>query len=194
MNELDETVKLKKHQDIFIPIYKESDFLFKFFCGSYFSAFTFLTTFVFLSPPENRIWSSTFLYPIAFLHHPAIYMGGLIFQFVSNLFCVNMDIAVDTYGSSLLNVLRGHLTVLGCELSDLDDLNKQGLIECCEKYILILRLNQNKYFLFNYTHVDFFCRYSELLEEILSFSLVTQFGVSGVVLCTCAHQLSTVSE
>lgn len=35
-------------------------------------------------------------------------------------------------------------------------------------------------------------RVSKLLENILSFALFTQFGVSGLVLCTCAYQLSVV--
>lgn len=38
----------------------------------------------------------------------------------------------------------------------------------------------------------FLCRYSDLVEQILSFALFTQFGVSGLVLCTCAYQMSVV--
>lgn len=92
--------------------------------------------------------SSTFLYPNAFLHQQAIYLGGIVFQSISNLFLVTVDIMVDTYGASLLYVLGGHIDVLGQRLQSLgngcnkyDDYRREeaNLVELCKKYLLIIR-------------------------------------------------------
>lgn len=42
------------------------------------------------------------------------------------------------------------------------------------------------------THFYINSSYSKLLEHILSGALFLQFGISGLVLCTCAFQLSVV--
>lgn len=46
------------------------------------------------------------------------------------------------------------------------------------------------YSLISIAYID---SYSKLLEKILSPALFLQFGVSGLVLCTCAFQLSVTS-
>lgn len=152
MQELDDSTTIEEHRNIFQPIFKESDFLFKFFCFSYLSTWSAIALQVIVSPPDERTWPSTYLYPIKYLHHPFIYVGGLFCQGISNFFVCSMDVAEDTYGASLLHILGGHIMALGQRLSDLGNTNKIRqntvdsyqhkfqLIECCKRYILILRL------------------------------------------------------
>lgn len=108
---------------------------------------------VMMSPPNTRIWSSTFSYPVELLHHTNIYIGGILFQAFSNFSLVIVDVAVDTYGASLLHVLGGHLNILGKQLRNLGQNNmrnpeierKTEMIEICEKYVSIIELSRLRY-------------------------------------------------
>lgn len=148
MSELDETITPEEHQKIFLPIFKQSNGLFLFFCGNYGASWLFILFQVLASSPEKRMWSSTYLYPIEFLHHPTIYMGGIVFQGIANFLLVIFGIALDSYPASLLHVLSGHISVLGNRMSNIADCKKrhdsfgekQELITNCKRYILISRL------------------------------------------------------
>lgn len=204
MNELDATVTSEEHDKIFKQKFRVSDGLLLLFCANYIGSWTCVAIQVIMSSPAHRLWSSTYLYPSEFLHDHRIYFGGIIFQSISNLLLVFVDIVVDTYGASLLHVLSGHIEVLGRRFQELrqngSQANKQHektLIDLCKKYLLIIRFGINfsftsKFHLPRNLSIIFENRYAELLEKILSFALFSQFGVSGLVLCTCAYQLSVV--
>lgn len=148
MKEMDQSVTNEEEISIFYPIFRDSHRVLLIFFINYISSWSCVAMQVIMSTPDHRLWSSTFLYPVEFLHHPAIYVGGIFFQAISNLLLVFVDIVVDTYGASLLHVLGGHLDVLGNHLRSLGHVNgkkgaveqKAELIELCKKYILIIRL------------------------------------------------------
>ncbi|XP_055304753.1 odorant receptor 33a-like [Sitodiplosis mosellana] len=183
MKELDATVTTEEYECVFKRKFLVSDGLLLLFCANYIGSWSCVAIQVIMSHPANRLWSSTYLYPSEFLHQCGIYLGGIIFQAISNLLLVFVDIVVDTYGASLLHILGGHIEILSQHLqalgkgcNNIEEFRQQEpiLIELCKKYLLIIR-------------------YSKSLEKILSFALFSQFGVSGLVLCTCAYQLSVVS-
>lgn len=182
MKELDDGITTEEYAKIFKPKFMQSNQLLILFCANYVGSWIFVAIQVIISNPAERLWSSTYLYPNEYLHQSTIYIGGIIFQSVSNFFLVFVDVAVDTFPAILLHMLTGHiellskhLQVLGKDCSRAYEYQSQEkiLFKLCKKYVIIIR-------------------YSEILENILSFALFAQFGVSGLVLCTCAYQLSMV--
>lgn len=148
MKELDATVTNDEYESIFKPKFLHSHRLLLLFCVNYIGAWMCLAIEVIMSKPIDRLWSSTYLYPSEFLHQRGIYIGGIIFQSISNLLVVFIDIVVDTYGSALLHVLGGHIEVLsehlqalGKDCSETHEYPNQEiiLINLCKKYILITR-------------------------------------------------------
>lgn len=148
MKELDETITIEEYNHVFKKKFQESDFLLLLFCVNYIGSWICVGIQVIMSDPGHRLYSSTHLLPNAFLHQQNIYVGGIIFQAISNLFMVFVDIVVDTYGASLLHVLGGHLDVLGQRLRELGkncsetvhygQQNKK-LIDLYKEYLLIIR-------------------------------------------------------
>lgn len=152
LNKLDETITHEEHDKIFKQKFRLSDGLLVLFAVNYIGSWTCVAIQVIMSNPEHRLWSSTFLYPSEYLHHQHIYLGGLIFQSISNLLLVFVDICVDTYGASLLHILGGHIEILGQnfqalgkDCSTYKDYQQQQitLIELCKKYLLIIRFENN---------------------------------------------------
>lgn len=148
MERLDETVKPEEHENIFKRKFRDSNRLLSLFCINYIGSWTCVAIQVVMSEPEHRLWSSTYLYPNEFLHQSSIYLGGMIFQSISNLLLVFVDIVVDTYGASLLHVLGGHIDVLsqrlqalgqGCKKDGDYCHQKELLVELCKKYLLMIR-------------------------------------------------------
>lgn len=159
MKELDSTVTPAEHNRIFKRKFLVSDGLILLFCVSYIGSWTCIVIQVIMSDPEHRLWSSTYLYPSDFLHHSGIYLGGIIFQSISNFLVVIVDIVADTYGASLLHVLDGHIEILSEHLQALgkdcdktEDFQHQHtiLIELCEKYLLIIRFGKRFNYLRNF--------------------------------------------
>lgn len=146
MKELDATVTPDEHEKIFKQKFFVSDGLLLLFCANYIGSWLCVAIQVIMSSPEHRLWSSTYLYPSEFLHNHRIYFGGIIFQAISNLFLVFVDIVVDTYGASLLHVLGGHIEVLGQHVQKLrenctkiNEHQEKALIDLCKRYLLIIR-------------------------------------------------------
>lgn len=152
MKELDATVSAEEHKAIFKGKFRDSNCLILLFCANYIGSWLCVMVQVIMSDPAHRLWSSTYLYPLPLLHHRAIYVGGIFFQGISNLLLVFVDIAVDTYGASLLHVLGGHIEVLSQHIQSLgskctkpEDYQREErvLIELCKKYLLIIRFRWN---------------------------------------------------
>lgn len=147
MQKLDNTITSEEHQEIFLPVFKESNILFTFFGCNYWTAFTLLILQVITASPEKRIWPSTHPFPVEFLHRPKIYYGILIFQGLANSCHLTLSFALDTYGAALMNMLCGHITTLGKRIRTMDELQpnasesqkRASLIDYCKRYNLILR-------------------------------------------------------
>lgn len=150
MKELDESVTTDESQEIFLPILKRSNFMISFYFYDYVICYIISLLQVIVSPPEQRIWSSTYLYPIELLHHPAIYLGVIVFQGIAHFEQVTICPALDTYGAALMDAVSGHVQVLSHRLSalgnsdtDTDTSNPHNhqaeLIKLCKKYNSILR-------------------------------------------------------
>lgn len=107
-----------KYDRVFKKKIQDSDRLLLLFCLNYVGSWICVGIQVIMSDPGHRLYSSTHLLPIEFLHQQNIYLGGILFQAISNLFMVFVDIVVDTYGASLF-VLGGHIDVLGQRLREL---------------------------------------------------------------------------
>lgn len=151
MKELDSTVTPSEYDRVFKRKFLVSNGLLLLFCASYFGSWSCIAVQEIVSDPAKRLWSSTYLYPSEFLHHNGIYLGGIIFQSLSNLLVVIVDIVADTYGASLLLLLGGHIEILGEHLQALgkdcdktEDFKHQHkiLIELCKKYLLIIRFGK----------------------------------------------------
>lgn len=154
MKELDSTVTPDEYERIFKRKFQLSDGLLLLFCINYIGSWTCVAIQVIMSDPAHRLWSSTYLYPSEFLHQRSIYTGGIIFQAISNLLLVFVDIMVDTYGASLLHILGGHIEILsqrlqalGKDCNTIDDFRQQEpiLIELCKKYLLIIRFGSESF-------------------------------------------------
>lgn len=146
MKEMDQVTTNEQEQKNFSKIFRNSKRIWNIFLFNYAASWSCVALQTIMSPPEKRLWSSTYLVTIDWLHHPFIYIGGYIYQAMSNFCLVFIDIAVDTYAPSLFLILGGHLDVLGNQLQTLgkntikptvDD--KIKLVDLCKKYILIIR-------------------------------------------------------
>lgn len=128
-------------------IKKKSFFITFMFLCAYLSAWILVALQVIFSPPNARIWSSTFLYPHEWFHHPVIYVGGLCYQCYSNFMLCFLDAFVDTYGAILLIILDGHIQSVGNKLQSIGQnardskymKNNEELLAICRAYEVCLR-------------------------------------------------------
>lgn len=148
MEELDQTVTPDEHERVFKQKFLDSDRLFFLFCINYIGSWICVGFQTIMAEPERRLYSSTYFFPNEFLNQPNIYFGGMIYQAMSNVVLVLVDIAADTYGASLLHVLGGHIDILceslqrlGEDCDETEDYQHQEvvLVELCEKYLKIIR-------------------------------------------------------
>lgn len=114
------------------------------FLGSYVVSWSILALQIVFSSVENRGWSSTSLYPSAYLRQPSVYWGVLIFQAAANFIIILLAAAVDTYAAILMDILGAHIEVLKIQLQEFavgrnDSNDFQSLFRFCEKYESILR-------------------------------------------------------
>lgn len=132
--------KLKK-------ITKESHLIYFVFILIFSGAYINCLTQALASPPEQRIWSSTYLIPSDFLHRPKIYIGVLVYQIIANWFLCTLSVSLDTYGAILLHTLAGHVDALGYRLHKLGNDgnrrlsnadNKLELVKICKNYVNLL--------------------------------------------------------
>lgn len=65
--------------------------------------------------------------------------------------------------------------------------NIRNVLKVCNKNIILVDFSYNNICLSS-------IRYADHLGDTLSIALLIQFGVSGIVLCTCAYILSEVSS
>lgn len=151
LSELDSTVTPDEYEKIFKKIFFVSDSLLNLFCFNYNVSYVFLAIQVIVSDPADKLWASTYLYPIDFLHQRTIYLGGIIYQAVSNLAIIYISMCVDTYPASLLHILGGHVEVLGLRMQalgknsdDIQDIQhgEKDLIKLCKEYLLIIRFGK----------------------------------------------------
>lgn len=153
LEDLDKTITLDEHKQLFAPAKKRSNILVLFFLVNYGICWSFLVLQTVLAEPENRIWTSQMLiYPI---EYPIIYNSGLIYQSVASCLMIISDTALDTYGVSLIDVINAHIDGFKKQLSTLghsvkksienkttekDKINQEiALIRLCKKYNLILK-------------------------------------------------------
>lgn len=150
LRELDKSVTPTEHRIHFVPAFRRADLLVKFFICNYYTNCLFIVLNALLAEPEHRMLPSTHLYPIKCLHYPIVLFGGTIFQIITTLFQAAIDIAFDTYGAAIIDVVNAHITVLGEHLTVMGhssyprseqsfQQNKLVLVDLCNKYILILR-------------------------------------------------------
>lgn len=143
-NAMDDNVAInkQKYREIFDPIFKSGKRISMMFVCAYSTAWLILVLQVIFSRVENNVWSSTYLYPSDYLHKPSIYVGGLFYQAISNLFLCLFDAAFDTCAVILLNLLVGHINVLKIQLQEFDSdklKQYQSLIRFCENYKDVVR-------------------------------------------------------
>lgn len=155
LNAMDENVVInqEKYREIFGNVSKNCRLLNQTFFGAYIMSWSILSSQIIFSNVEDRGWSSTYLYPSAYLRQPTIYWSGLIYQALSNLIIVILAAAVDTYAVILLNILNGHIEVFKVQLGEFpvagglknDSKNIQALVHFCENYKGLLRYERGYY-------------------------------------------------
>lgn len=164
LKKLDESVSQAEYQRIFLPIFKRTNRLLLFFIIFYGFSWISEAHQVIVSPKAERMWSSTYYYPVEILHRPFIYFGGIIFQAVTAFHQVTVALTVDTFCAPLIDVANGHVKVLkermgnlGFTLTEqkrkLKDFHQEKLtlVKLCETYILILRYEKISYLaIFNF--------------------------------------------
>lgn len=150
LKKLDVSVTQNEFQRIFLPKVGRSNRLLLLFGLLCMLNWFCVALQVIVLPMEERMWLSTLLYPIEILHHPIIYVGGVVFQCLASLHQVSVACAVDTYCTPLIDTINGHykvlgerLSVLGCSLANRKSKDclpeKLTLVDLCEKYIVILK-------------------------------------------------------
>lgn len=145
-NAMDDNIAIdkRKYREIFDPILQSGKRISVMFVCAYSTAWLILVLQVIFSSAENNVWSSTYLYPSDYLHKSSIYVGGLVYQAIANLFLCELDAAFDTCAVILVNLLIGHVDVLKIQLqefdgNELDSKQYQSLIRVCENYKDIMR-------------------------------------------------------
>lgn len=145
MQEMDQTISFSEHELFFVPIFQQCKLMFITFCSICYSSWVLLVLQTIVSPPESRLYLSTYLYPIEVLHLPIIYYGGLIYEAASNSIFIAVTQAVDLFGPSLLHVLGGNIDILckrlqfyGTKKRNLHQ-QKTELVQLCRMYLRIIR-------------------------------------------------------
>lgn len=150
MRKIDLQVTSSDAMEIMTKISKESAYLKYIFMLSYLNCCLCVALQVIFSPPDKRLWSSTYFYPTeyVFMHKPMVYVGVLVFQVVGNFITCYLDAALDTYPPTLLHILGGHIDVLGLRIQELGHDRKQRsshnennkkLINICKDFVIILK-------------------------------------------------------
>lgn len=198
LKRLDKNVKLPSDQRRFEAIFSFSRHLVIVSFFFYLSAWVCIALQVIFSPPEKVVWTSTLLYPYRWAQGATIYKVGLAFQAASNLYLCSFDALLDTYGVILLNILGGHIDALSSRMRAIGQAvtGKKAyaeLVDCIRSYELCLRFDGTAGGALSHRLLIIFIRrYSTLLEMVLNWALFCQIGVSTLVICTCAYQLTTV--
>lgn len=154
MTDLDDTITPKEHEAVFKGIFRDSNRLFVLFFVNYIVAWICVDFQSIMSDPERKLYPSTYFFQNEFLNQRPIYVGVMVYQAISNLFLIISAIAVDTYGSSLLHILGGHIDLLhrrlqrlakNCKKIDEYKHQKEILVELCERYLRIIRFVKGKF-------------------------------------------------
>lgn len=189
--------------------------LFYFFVGMYMCGWTGVCCQTIFSTPEKRLWPSTFFMPFDFAKIPAVYLGVLFYQGLSEvLFCV-WNAMQDTYPIIMVLMLCEHVDQLQQRVMSLGIKKKkmqngresrlvseveyyEELKKCCVYYEKCTRFKTASHSHFCFSSVEnilfsISSRFWRLLEDAVSTAFLFQFGASGFVICTSAYQLSTVN-
>lgn len=144
MQDIDKKIQISEYNKYLDPLVKRSRFIFKLFIGVTMWNWSCLVIQVIISPPQEKMYLSTLLYPYEILKQPAVYIAGLFYEAIANLFIVPVFVALDLYVVMLLFVLISYINIL-CERLRVfgNEINSQHsklkLVEICDLYVGILR-------------------------------------------------------
>lgn len=142
---MDGKIHVNDQQKFLAPLINQSQFVFKSFIYYTCLCWTFLVIQVIISPPEKRIYSSTYFYPYESLKQPIIYVGGLIYEAMGNFLIIPIFVALNYYGVMLLCILVAYIDIFCGRLRSFGNKNLKiseqlrCLVEICEIYIGISR-------------------------------------------------------
>lgn len=187
LSDMDGEIKSDEQKMIIKKCVQESQRLLKFVICVYYGGVTMAMVIAVIA--KEKMWPSWFPFNFEYRENLTMYYVVLLYQYISNMVHAVVDSTVDMYGSTFTKLLGCHLDVLGIKFTylgndnddkkkDMDDKNMdkmyyKKLCECVEYHTLCIRFSQQ-------------------LDKILSVHYLTQFGVSGFVLCVAAYQLSVV--
>lgn len=143
MEDMDRVIKFSEYQRYFEPLIKKSKIVFTCFTGFSYMCLISLIHQLMSTPPEEKIYLSTYYYPYESLRQPKVYLGGLVYEAIANFFFVIIFVALNFYGVMMMCILVGYIKIL-CEHlrsfgNDNSKNHKSELVAICEMYIGILR-------------------------------------------------------
>lgn len=187
--------------------------LYYFFIAMYMCGWTGVCFQTIFSSPEKRLWPSTYFLPFEFAKYRAVYLGGLLYQGLSEvLFCI-WNALQDTYPIIMILMLYEHVDQLQKRIKKLGNIEVNDgqqtrpltdvehfhqLKECCIYYEKCLTYVNFRSPFYGTSKLQFhsisifIVRFWKLMEDAVSFAYLFQFGASGFVICTSAYQLSIV--
>lgn len=143
MVDMDKNIQLSEYNTFLHPLVKRSKLVFKSYVLFVCVTWTSLIHQLFVTPPKERIYSSTYYYPYPSLKTPLIYVGGLVYEALANLFIIPIFCAFNLYGIMLMCILVSYIDILCKRLHSFGQGNprdqKSALFNICELYIDISR-------------------------------------------------------
>lgn len=137
--------KLSRQSDLYSTKKKSMKITYS-FIFAYHCAWAGVAIHTVMSPQEERLYSSTSLYPSAVLHHSVIYAVGLGYQCASNYIMCVLIAFLDAYGVVLLNVLNGHIQAIRIKLQSINycrpikkSVGENEILTICKAYKACLK-------------------------------------------------------
>lgn len=139
MHEMDKKIKFTEYQRFLEPLIDKSRLVYKSFSTYTFFCWISIIVQLMITPPEAKLYISTYYYPYESARKPLIYIGGLVYETVANGLMIPIFIALNFYGIMLLCILAGYINILCERLRAFGNDDSKGkkleLVEICEMYI-----------------------------------------------------------
>lgn len=143
MKDMDGRIQLNEYQKYLEPLIKKSRLIFTGFTIFSYLSWVSLIHQIIITPPEERVYLSTYYYPYESLRQPMIYIGGLVYEAIANFFLVPIFVALNFSGVMMLCILVGYINILCERLRSFGNYKlkneKSELIDICEMYLGISR-------------------------------------------------------
>lgn len=210
LKQMDDFVQQPRHQDMIRQQVKESKNLVLYFSYDYYLSVSAYFIVAVLSGTDLMFLA---WYPVDYANSIVWYYSINIYQYISTLFIAYVFTTLDFYGIVLYKLLGSHLDVLVLQLAEIGHIernllqvdsvaresgeclktNEEELKRCIKYHSLCSRFVHPEYINISIGILyGLFCRFANLLNQIISSQYVLQFGFSISIVCCSEFQLVSV--